>query len=230
MWTLDIPIESILNFVGFLVGFAIGTMSAIGFRNTGSPTLFRLSIAFFAISAGFCVIWIGFMVDDLTVKSGQIDRWVQTLGIGIQTVGYFFIAFSHSIKAFLPKNRYFRSVAAFPLFLVSSIHIEHIFRSVSFILLAYGAIETMMSYFENRRRGTVVVAAGLALLALGEFLSWYSFVVPESVLYFASNVIKIGGLIALFVPVSRIPLARIKIEDELPDPGKDGAEPPEFDK
>jgi len=227
---LDIPIESILNFVGFLVGFAIGTMSAIGFRNTGSPTLFRLSIAFFAISAGFCVIWIGFTVDDLTVKSGQIDRWVQTLGIGIQTVGYFFIAFSHSIKAFLPKNRYFRSVAVLPLFLVSSIHIEHIFRSVSFILLAYGAIETMMSYFENRRSGTIMVAAGLALLALGEFLSWYSFVLPELGLYFASNVIKIGGLIALFIPVSRIPLTRIKIEDELPDLGKDGMEPSEFDK
>ncbi len=225
---MEIPIESILNFVGFLVGFAIGAMSAIGFRNTGSPTLFRLSIAFFAISAGFCVIWVGFVVDDLVVKSGQVKMWVQTVGIGIQTVGYFFIAFSHSIKAFLPKGRYFRSVAAFPLFLVSSIHIEHIFRSVSFILLAYGAIETMMSYFENRRRGTIMVATGLAMLALGEFLSWYSFVFPESVLYFASNIIKIGGLIALFVPVSRIPLTRIKIEDEFPD--FDGEEPSELDK
>lgn len=227
---MDIPIESILNFVGFLVGFAIGTMSAIGFRNTGSPTLFRLSIAFFAISAGFCVIWIGFMIDDLIIKSGQIERWVQTLGIGIQTVGYFFIAFSHSIKAFLPKNRYFRSVAIFPFFLVSSIHIEHIFRSVSFILLAYGAIETMMSYFENKRKGTIMVAAGLAMLALGEFLSWYSFVFPESILYFTSNIIKIGGLIALFIPVSRIPLTKIKIEDEFPDLGEDEAESSESDK
>ena len=224
---MEIPIENILNFVGFVVGFVIGTMSAVGFRNTGSATLFRLSIAFFAISAGFCVMWIGFMVDDLIIKSGQIERWVQTLGIGVQTVGYFFIAFSHSIKAFLPKNRYFRSVVIIPLFLVSTIHVEHIFRSVSFILLAYGAIETMLSYFENRRSETVMVASGLAMLALGEFLSWYSFVFPESALYLASNIIKIGGLIALFVPVSKIPLVKIKMDDEPADLDKESSK---FDK
>lgn len=227
---MDIPIESILNFIGFLVGLSIGIIAAIGFRNTGSATLFRLSIAFFAISAGFCVTWIGIMVDDLITKSGQVERWVQTLGIGIQTVGYFFIAFSHSIKAFLPKSRYFRSVAVFPLFLVSTIHIEHIFRSVSFILLAYGAIETMMSYLENRKRGTAMVAAGLAMLALGEFLSWYSLVLPELSLYFASNVIKIGGLIVLFIPVGRIPLTRLKIKGEFTDIIEDDNESSKIDK
>ncbi len=170
------------------------------------------------------------MVDDLITKSGQVERWVQTLGIGIQTVGYFFIAFSHSIKAFLPKSRYFRSVAVFPLFLVSTIHIEHIFRSVSFILLAYGAIETMMSYLENRKRGTAMVAAGLAMLALGEFLSWYSLVLPELSLYFASNVIKIGGLIVLFIPVGRIPLTRLKIKGEFTDIIEDDNESSKIDK
>ena len=226
---MDIPIESILNMVGFLVGLSIGIMSSIGFRNTGSPTLFRLSIAFFAISAGFCVIWIGFMIDDFIIKSGNIQKWIQTLGIGIQTIGYFFIAFSHSLKAFLPKSRYFRTVAI-PFFLVSSVHIEHIFRSISFILLVYGAIETMMSYFENKKKGTILVSAGLAMLALGEFLSWYSFLVPETILYFVSNVIKIGGLIALFIPVSKIPLTKIKMDEELPDSEDDRHESSEMDK
>ena len=221
---MEFLVENILNLVGFLVGLAIGIMSMIGFRNTGSATLFRLSVAFFAISAGFCVMWVGFMAGDLVADGEGIEKWVHALGIGIQTVGYFFIAFSHSIKAFMPKNRYFRTVAPLPLLLASSIHIEHILRSVSFILLVYGAIETMMSYFESRRRGTIAVAAGLAMLALGEFLSWYSFVFPESVLYLASNIIKIGGLIALFVPVSRIPLTRIKIGDGLPDLGPEEPE------
>ena len=88
--------------IGFVVGFGIGTMSYIGFRNTGSPTLFRLTIAFFSICIGFFVIWMGFMIEDFVIQSGQIERWVQTLGIGIQTIGYFFIAFSHSIKSFFP--------------------------------------------------------------------------------------------------------------------------------
>ena len=200
--------------MGFLVGLVIGIMSYIGFRNTGSPTLFRLTIAFFSISLGFFVIWTGYTIEDFITKTGNIERWIQTLGIAIQTVGYFFIAFSHSIKSFFPKSSYFRSVGMVPLFLVSSVQLEHIFRSVSFILLAYGAIETTLSYIENRNRGTISVAAGLGLLALGEFVGWYSFVFPESILYSASMIIKISGLIALFIPVSKIPLTRIKFDDD----------------
>lgn len=213
---MEFVLDSVLNLVGFLVGLSIGIMSTIGYRNTGSPTLFRLSIAFFAISIGFFTIWIGFVIQDIIIKTGYLN-WVQSLGIGIQTIGYFFIAFSHSIKAFLPKSRYFRSVAIFPIFIVSTVHIEHIFRSVSFILLVYGAIETMMSYFENRKKGTIMVAAGLAMLALGEFLSWYSFVFPESILYYTANIIKIIGLVALFIPVSKVPLTRIKIDNDITD-------------
>ena len=210
---MEFLLENILNLVGFLVGLAIGIMSYIGFRNTGSPTLFRLTIAFFSISIGFFVIWSGYMVEDLVTKSGHIERWIQTLGIVIQTVGYFFIAFSHSIKSFFPKSSYFRSVGILPLFLVSSVQLEHIFRSVSFILLAYGAIETMLSYFENRNKGAISVSVGLGLLAFGEFLGWYSFVFPESILYPTSMIIKIGGLIALFIPVSKVPLTKIKFDE-----------------
>ena len=210
---MEFLLENILNLIGFLVGLTIGIMSFIGFRNTGSPTLFRLTIAFFSISLGFFVVWVGYMIEDFVTKSGSIEKWIQTLGIAIQTVGYFFIAFSHSIKSFFPKSRYFRSVGIFPLFLVSSVQLEHIFRSISFILLAYGAIETMISYFENKNKGTISVAIGLALIALGEFLGWYSFVFPGSILYYASIIIKIGGLIALFIPVSKIPLTKIKFDE-----------------
>ena len=212
---MEFLLENILNLVGFLVGLAIGIMSYIGFRNTGSPTLFRLTIAFSSISLGFFVIWSGYMIEDLVTKTGSVERWIQTLGIAIQTVGYFFIAFSHSIKSFFPKSNYFRSVGIIPLFLVSSVQLEHIFRSVSFILLAYGAIETMLSYFDNKNKGAISVALGLGLLALGEFVGWYSFVFPESILYSASMIIKIGGLIALFIPVSKVPLTRIKFDKDL---------------
>jgi len=212
---LEFLLENILNLIGFLVGLAIGLMSYIGFKNTGSPTLFRLTIAFFSISVGFFVIWTAYMAEDFIIKAGKIERWVQTLGIVIQTIGYFFIAFSHSIKSFFPKSRYFRSIGMFPLFLVSVVHIEHIFRSISFILLAYGAIETILSYLENKKKGAIFVATGLAMLALGEFLGWYSFVFPESILYYVSILIKIGGLILLFIPVSRLPFTKMKFDQEL---------------
>jgi hypothetical protein len=155
------------------------------------------------------------MIEDFILKSGNIERGIQTLGIVIQTIGYFFIAFSHSIKSFFPKSRYFRSIGIFPLFLVSSVQLEHIFRSVSFILLAYGAIETMLSYFENKNKGAISVAVGLSFLALGEFLGWYSFLFPESILYSVSMIIKIGGLLALFIPISKVPLTKIKFDEGL---------------
>jgi hypothetical protein len=211
---LEFLLENILNFIGFLVGLSIGIMSLIGFRNTGSPTLFRLTLAFFSISIGFFIIWAGYMAEDFIFKSGNIERWIQTVGIAIQTIGYFFIAFSHSIKSFFPKSSYFRSVGFFPLFLVSSVQLEHIFRSISFILLAYGAIETMLSYFENKNRGAISVSIGLAFLALGEFLGWYSFMFPESMLYSIATIIKIAGLIALFIPVSKVPLTKIKFDKD----------------
>lgn len=212
---MEFLLENILNLIGFVVGLAIGIMSYVGFKNTGSPTLFRLTIAFLSISIGFFVVWTGYLAEDFVIQAGQIERWVQTLGIGIQTVGYFFIAFSHGIKSFFPKSRYLRSVGMFPLFLISAVHIEHILRSVSFILLSYAAIETILSYFEGKKKGTIFVALGLSLLALGEFLGWYSFVFPESILYYVSIVIKISGLISLFVPVSKVPLTKIKFDTEL---------------
>ena len=102
-----------------------------------------------------------------------------------------------------------------PLFLVSIIHIENIFRSISFILLVYGAIETILSYIEEKKKGALFVATGLSLLALGEFLGWYSFVFPESVLYYVSISVKIAGLISLFIPVSKVPLTKLKFDEDV---------------
>jgi len=206
---LEFVLEIILNLIGFGVGLAIGVLSRIGFKNTGSPTLFRLTIAFLSISIGFGVVGVGYLTESLVIKSGEIEPGVQTLGIGIQTVGYFFIAFSHSIKSFFPKSRYFRSIIV-PLFVIPGNSIEHIIRSISFILLIYGTIETIMSYMESKKSGTVFVASGLGLLALGEFLGWYSVLFPESILYSVSISTKIVGLGALFVPISRVPLMGMK--------------------
>ncbi|HXW03388.1 MAG TPA: hypothetical protein VD651_03910, partial [Nitrosarchaeum sp.] len=102
-----------------------------------------------------------------------------------------------------------------PLFVIPGNSIEHIIRSISFILLIYGTIETILSYMENKKGSTVFVASGLGLLALGEFLGWYSLVFPGSILYFVSISTKIAGLGALFVPVSKVPLMGMKFGGSL---------------
>lgn len=212
---MELFLESILNLIGFIVGIIIGIFSYVGYRNTGSPVLFRLTIAFFAIGIGFGIIWSAYTVNELVFEEEKINRGIQALGLGIQTIGYFFIAFSHTIKSFFPKSRYFRSVGILPLFFLSTMNIEHIIRSFSFILLVYGAIETIVSYIEGKQKGALAVGIGLALLAFGEFLAWYSLVFPESILYSVSIVLKISGLLALFIPISKLPLKKIKFDDNL---------------
>jgi len=212
---LEFFLEISLNSVGFLVGIIIGIISYIGFKNTGSPTLFRLSIAFFAIGIGFGILATGFILDDVILKTGNINTGISMLGIASQVIGYWFIAFSHTIKTFFPKSRYFRSIVALPLFLVSFGYVETILRAISFILLVYGAIETMISYAQGRKKTTLFVAIGLGLLGFGEFIGWYSFVFPETILYVTSIIMKIGGLVSIGIPVSKIPLRKITFDENL---------------
>ena len=204
-----------MNLLGLLVGIIISIISYIGYKNTASPTLFRLSISFFAIGIGFGILALGYVLDDVIFESGKINRGILTLGVLSQTIGYWFIAFSHTIKTFFPKSRYFRSVGIMPLFLVSFVSLEYVLRAISFILLVYGSIETMMSYFNGRKKATLFVAIGLGLLAFGEFVSWYSFVFPETLLYSISISIKIAGLISIGIPIFKIPLRKITFDENL---------------
>ena len=210
---MELLLENIFNLVGFLIGLIIGIFSYIGYRNTGSPVLFRLTIAFFAIGIGFGIIWSAYMINMVLFDGLEINRGITALGLGIQTIGYFFIAFSHTIKSFFPKNRYLRSIGILPLFVFSTMSIEHIIRAFSFILLVYGCIETLVSYLEGKQKGALSVGVGLGLLALGEFIAWYSFVFPETILYLLSIIMKISGLLALFIPVSKLPLRKIKFDE-----------------
>ena len=210
---MELLLENIFNLVGFIIGLIIGGFAYIGYRNTGSPVLFRLTIALFAIGIGFGIIWSAYMINTMFFDELEINRGITALGLGIQTIGYFFIAFSHTIKSFFPKNRYLRSIGILPLFVFSAMSIEHIIRAFSFILLVYGCIETLVSYLEGKQKGALSVGVGLGLLALGEFVAWYSFVFPETILYLVSIMMKISGLLALFIPVSKLPLRKIKFDE-----------------
>ena len=211
---MEFLLEIILNLIGFSVGITISIISYIGYKNTGSPTLFRLLIAFFAIGIGFGVLAIGFILDDLFLKIGDPNQGIITIGVACQTIGYWFIAFSHTIKNFFPKSRYLRSIGIMPLFLVSFISLEHILRAVSFILLVYGAIETVLSYIQGKKKSTLFVAIGLACLGFGEFVGWYSFVFPETILYVFSIIIKIGGLLSLGIPIFNMPLHKVTFDEK----------------
>lgn len=104
------------------------------------------------------------------------------------------LASSHSSSAPPP--------AAFNPFVIPGNSIEHLIRSISFILLVYVSIETMASYMQSRRTSTLMIGSGLGALALAELMSWYNFIYPGLFSY-AAITTKVAGFGLLFIPFSK---------------------------
>ena len=68
---MEFLLENILNLIGFIVGIIIGVFAYVGYKNTGSPVLFRLTIAFIAIGIGFGIILGGYVIDDVFLQEGH---------------------------------------------------------------------------------------------------------------------------------------------------------------
>jgi hypothetical protein len=204
-----------MNLLGFGIGLLIAKFAYSGYRSVGSPTLLRLGFAFAAISFGFLLIWI-YSITGIVLQSVTSDlAALLVIGLGSQAVGYFFLAFSHSIQSLTFKHMApafaLVSLVIAPFFVIPGNSIEHIIRSISFILLVYGATQTIVSYMWSRRKGTLVIASGLGMLALGEFIGWYNFIYPGSMFYYISVTAKIAGISAIFVPLYRFPIGRVKV-------------------
>ena len=204
-----------MNLLGFGIGLSIGRFAYKGYANVGSPTLLRLAFAFASISLGFLLLWIQSMLDIFALSKPADLQSLLVIGLGFLAVGYFFLAFSHSIQSLTFKHMApafaLVSLAIAPFFVIPGNSIEHIIRSISFILLVYGATQTMASYMWNKNKNTLIIASGLGLLALGEFIGWYNFIYAGSMFYYASVTIKIAGISAIFVPIYSFPIGRIKV-------------------
>ena len=190
-----------MNLLGLGISAFICRFAYSGYAAIASPNLLRLMFAFASIALGFTFLTGGLF-------AGEYSRTIMTLGLALQTIGYFFIAFSHSLKSFdFAPHRIFAlaSLSMMP-FVIPGDSIEHIVRSISFILLVYAAIETLASYMQNRKTSTLMIGSGLGLLALAELMAWYGFIFPRSSYYYAAIVIKIAGFGLLFVPFSKFGL------------------------
>ncbi len=196
-------IELAMNILGLVISAFMGRFAYAGYSTIASPNLLRITFAFIFIAIGFALLtW------SLFVEERDSSRAIETTGLGAQAAGYFFIAFSHSVKSFdFAPTRYF---ALLPLaitgFVIPGNSIEHLVRSISFILLVYVSIETMASYMQNRRTSTLMIGSGLGLLALAEIIAWYNFVYPGQFFYIAIA-LKVGGFGLMFVPFSKFGLA-----------------------
>ena len=190
-----------MNLLGLGISAFIGRFAYSGYATVASPNLLRLTFAFVSIAIGFALIASGLF-------AGSYSQALTTAGLAAQALGYFFIAFSHSLKSFdLAPTRHFLFLPlAVTGFVIPGNSIEHIVRSISFILLVYVSIETMASYMQSRKSSTLMIGSGLGMLAGAELMSWYNFIYPDS-FYVAALSIKLAGFGLMFVPFSKFGLA-----------------------
>ena len=198
---MEILFELPMNLLGLGISAFIGRFAYSGYSTVASPNLLRLTFAFVSIAMGFTLIACGLF-------AGEYSQAITTAGLAAQALGYFFIAFSHSLKTFeVSPPRYFMLLPlAVTGFVIPGSSIEHLVRSISFILLVYVSIETMASYMQSRKTSTLMIGSGLGLLAGAELMSWYNFIYPDT-FYIAALSAKVAGFGLMFIPFSKFGLA-----------------------
>src|SRR5688572_17892451 len=116
-----------MNLLGLGISAFIGRFAYAGYSAIASPNLLRLTFAFISIAAGFVLLATAEFVEPV-----DNSRVIATTGLGLQAVGYFFIAFSHSLKSFdfaPPKYFAFIPLTIAP-FVIPGNSIEHLVRSI----------------------------------------------------------------------------------------------------
>ena len=197
---VEVLFELPMNLLGLGISAFIGRFAYSGYSTVASPNLLRLTFAFASIATGFALIAGG-------IFAGGYSQALTTAGLAAQALGYFFIAFSHSVKSFdFAPPKYF-ALLPFTIapFIIPGNSIEHLVRSISFILLVYVSIETMASYMQSMKSSTLMIGSGLGMLAGAELMSWYNFIYPDS-FYVAALSIKIAGFGLMLVPFSKFGL------------------------
>ncbi len=193
--------ENALQFIGAFVAFSIALVAYKGVRETSSSSMLRLAAAFVFLGSGFVLQGLSGVGAFNSIPVLEVSfATILIAAMFLQTVGYFFLAFSHVLDVVVSR-RLGPLLILFPIFAISTTSVETVLRSLSFYFILYGVLETILSYSKNRNPNTLVIAAGLGMLAAGW---WVSLAAPDvGLLTFLQLLMREVGLIALFVPVLR---------------------------
>jgi hypothetical protein len=204
-------IENILQFIGVFVSFSIAYVSYRGVRQTQSSSLLRLATAFVFLGFGFLVeafAGLGQFVPALSLTATA----VVVGGLLLETTGYFFLAFSHAVDVVLSK-RMGAALLVFPIISISGTQLSNVLSILSFYFVLYGVVETLYSYSRTRKPDTLLIATGLALIGVGTFFQWLSFLYQDvGVLSLLQIILQEMGLLMLFTPVLRFTVGGVKVD------------------
>ncbi len=200
-------ITTVLQFIGVFVSFSIAAVSFVGLRKTDSPTLLRLTTAFAFLGVGFAVEGV-VGLGNIVPSTAAITTTAVVAGLLLETMGYFFLAFSHAVDVMLSK-KLGPILLIFPAINMGSTELAEILGLMSFYFVLYGFVETLYSYKASRKPDTLLIASGLAMIAVGTFFQWLSVLyVSVNILPLIEIIVKEMGLMLLFVPVIGFALGR----------------------
>lgn len=198
MLNFFILFENMLQLFSGFIALSIARIAHQGFGKTGSPTLLRIGFAFYLLFVGLCLNGT-FEIIKLYYPVEHVLFNVIVIGFAtlFETTGYFVLALSQFINARSSKNVGHFGIMILPVFSVLSS-----LKTLSFIFLCYGALETFLSYLNKRNSTTLKISTGFTLLAFGEFIRWFSlFEYGFSWLQILSILVKLFGFLILYIPV-----------------------------
>ena len=202
--------ENVLQLFGGIIAFSIARIAHQGFGKTGSPTLLRIGFAFYLLFAGlflngsFELIKIYY-----PIQHTLFNIIIMGFATLFETAGYFLLALSQFINA-----RSSRHVGHFGIMILPVFSVLSSLKTLSFIFLAYGALETLLSYLKKRNSTTLKISTGFSLLAFGEFIRWLAlFESGFSLLQILSILVKLFGFLILYIPVRNFLLYKESIDN-----------------
>jgi hypothetical protein len=188
-----------LELVSAFIGFAIAFIAFKGYRLTTSPTLLRLALSFFFLGFGFSIQGIvGFLGIQISSDAIVLVSTILIIGTLLETIGYFFLAFSHAINA-LGKRMLVPAVIFVPMAAL---------RTFAIYFLLYTLVETSLSYIKIKKQETLMITIGIGLILISEFTKWLSFFEVSDPLFSVFSLVKVIGLIAIFIPVTKFQLKK----------------------
>jgi hypothetical protein len=69
-------------------------------------------------------------------------------------------------------------------------------------------VETSLSYKRIKKQETLMITIGIGLILISEFTKWLSFFDVSDPLFSVFNLVKVVGLIAIFIPVTKFQLKK----------------------
>jgi hypothetical protein len=185
-------LKIVLEVIALVMAISVLFVSYKGYSETKRPVFARLSLAFISLSVNFILL---FFADVLVIFGFTVFYGYLQIGASFfEMMGFFFLAFSHMVKASQEKK-----FAGLSLFIFNP---AAAFEALSIFFISYATLETMISYHMNRSKIVLTTALGLMSFGVQSVLSWIAEFVSNPMFYqIFSLIFQIIGIIAFSLPI-----------------------------